>query len=78
MLAVGAAGAVGCAFTVTFVGVETQVLSEALLVLNACEPEAIAAKVADDWNVPPSTLYSNPAPNGAVIVTVPVATAHVG
>jgi hypothetical protein len=41
-------------------------------------PGAIPVNVADAWNAPPSILYSNPAPVGALTTIVPVGTAHVG
>src|SRR6478609_3320396 len=78
VLAVGAAGAPGTAFTVTFVTDDAQVVSVVLLLVKAWLPEANPAKIADAWYAPPSTLYSNVAPNGAVMVTVPVGTAQVG
>ena len=68
----------GTALTVTFVADEIHVVSVVLRVLNARTPGDNPANVVDAWNAPPSTLYSNPAPNGAVIVTVPVGTAQVG
>jgi hypothetical protein len=49
VLPVGAAGAVGAAFTLMFVTEETQVLSVVLLVLKACDtPGERPAKVTDD------------------------------
>ena len=47
VLAVGAAGGEGWAFTVTAVVVEIQVLSVVLLTKILCEPAAIPAKVAE-------------------------------
>jgi hypothetical protein len=47
--AVAAAGAEGCAFTVTVLGPEIQVLSGVLLTSIVCEPAAIPAKVAEAW-----------------------------
>jgi hypothetical protein len=41
-------------------------------------PGATPVNVADAWNAPPSILYSNPAPVGALTTIVPVGTAHVG
>ena len=78
MLAVAAAGAVGCALTVTAVGAEIQVLSVVLLTRIVCDPDDTPAKVGDSWYVPPSILYSYPAPSGALTAIVPVATAQVG
>ena len=79
VLAVGAEGVAGTALTETFVAEDTQVLSVVLLVVKAWDtPGDNPAKVVDAWKGPPSTLYSKPAPSGAVIVTVPVGTAHVG
>ena len=49
VLAVAAAGAVGCALTVTNVALEIQVLSFVLLTRIGCEPAAMLAKVVDDW-----------------------------
>ena len=47
VLAVAAAGADGCAFTVTAVAPEMQVLSVVLLTKILCEPAAIPAKVTE-------------------------------
>src|SRR4029077_4355776 len=76
--AVGAAGTAGTALTVSGVAADTQVLSVALRAVTLCAPGATPANVGDTWKVPPSRLYSNPAPTGAVMTMVPVGIAHVG
>src|SRR5258705_12958740 len=76
--AVGAAGTAGTASTVSGVAADTQVLSVALRAVTLCAPGATPANVGDTWNVPPSRLYSNPAPTGAVMTMVPVGIAQVG
>jgi hypothetical protein len=78
VLAVAAAGAVGCALTVTVVGAEIHVISVVRLTRIVCGPDDTPAKVRESLYVPPSILYSYPAPRGALIVIVPVARAHVG
>jgi hypothetical protein len=47
VLAVAAAGTVGCAFTVTEVSDEIQVLSPVLLTKILCEPADTPAKVVE-------------------------------
>ena len=42
-------GVAGCAFTITEVDVEIQVLSAVRLTKMLCEPAGIPAKVAEDW-----------------------------
>ena len=74
---VGATGGVGCAFTVTGV-CAVQVLSAVLRTVMVCGPAASVYPPAGyDAYAPPSTLTSSPVVD-EVIVTVPVATAHVG
>ena len=41
-------------------------------------PGATPVNVVEAWKAPPSKLYSNAAPVGAVTTIVPVGTAHVG
>src|SRR5258708_39565169 len=65
--AVGAGGTAGTASTVSGVAADSQVLSVALRAVTLCAPGATPANVGDTWNVPPSRLYSNPAPTGAVM-----------
>src|SRR5258707_7028039 len=74
---VGAAGKAGTALTVSGVVADTQVLSVALRAVTLCAPGATPANVGDTWNVPPSRLYSNPAPTGAVM-TMDLGGAHHG
>src|SRR5258705_8755014 len=76
--AVGAAGTAGTASTVSGVAADTQVLSVALRAVTLCARGATWANVVDSCNVPPSRLYSNPAPTGAVMTMVPVGIAQVG
>jgi len=75
--AVGAAGGVGAAFTVSGVGAETQVISVVDLTVTLCAPGATPVNVVAAPKAPPSRLYSN-APVGAVITMVPVGVAQVG
>ena len=75
--AVGAAGGVGAAFTVSAVGADTQVLSTVDLTVTLCGPGATPVKVVAAPKAPASRLYSN-APVGAVITMVPVGVAQVG
>src|SRR4249920_3820696 len=75
--AVGAAGGVGTAFTVSAVGAETQVISLVGLTVTLCAPGVTPVNVVAAPKAPPSRLYSN-APVGAVITIVPVGTAQVG
>src|SRR5258707_10447701 len=54
-------------------------LSAVLRAVTLCVvPGETPANVGDSWKVPPSRLYSNPAPTGAVITMVAVGIAHVG
>ncbi len=75
--AVGAAGGVGMAFTVSGVGAETQVISVVDLTVTLCAPGATPVNVVAAPKAPPSRLYSK-APIGAVITMVPVGVAQVG
>ena len=49
--AVGAKGAVGCAFTLTVVTAETQLASVVLLEVKSCAPDASEAKVTEDFGI---------------------------
>ena len=51
VLAVGAAGVTGCAFTTTLVAAEVQL---PLLVVTLCVPGATPVYVEEDWKAPPS------------------------
>src|SRR5258707_7131409 len=65
-LAVGAAGTAGTALTVSVVAADTQGLSDVLSpVTSIVGPASSPANDGDSWKVPPSRLYSNPAPTGA-------------
>src|SRR5674476_1172309 len=76
-LAVGAAGGVGTALTVSGVAGDTQVISVVDRTVTLCGPGATKVNVVVATKAAPSRLYSN-APSGAVITMVPVWTAHVG
>ena len=75
--AVGAAGGVGAAFTVSGVGAETQVISTVERTVTLCAPGATPVNVVAAPKAPPSRLYSK-APVGAVMTIVPVGVAQVG
>src|SRR5258708_10694198 len=77
--AVGAAGTAGTALTVFFFN-DTATTEIYALSLHDALPISgeTPANVGDSWKVPPSRLYSNPAPTGAVITMVAVGIAHVG
>ena len=52
--------------------------SAVFLTVILCAPGATPVNVVEAWKAPPSRLYSNAAPVGAVTTIVPVGTAHVG
>jgi hypothetical protein len=77
-VAVGAAGGVGTALTVTVAGADIQVGSAVLITVMLCAPGATPVNVAEAWKTPPSKLYWKFGPVGALTTMVPVGTAHVG
>ena len=77
VLAVAAAGGVGCAFTGTEVGAEIQVLSAVLLTRIMCETGCYSCKCYRSLICSTINIVFV-CPSGAVTTIVPVATAHVG